>query len=168
MNCSYQIEFSSYQLASKFHCLHSHSPCWNLVNITHTDSHGMNSLFPLCPWEQNKEMIMRDDQWLGSDTAKVVSLVECNFCHFFWPMAFPADMLLPHPDLAEVVWRRPHEISDNPKFIVGSRVRFDVDQHKLGDCWWEWCHGIWCHAHVLAIADQSPKGKRWSPVPCPA
>ena len=35
----------------------------------------------------------------------------------------------------EVVWKRPHDITPNPKFIVGSNVRFDVDQHDLGDCW---------------------------------
>jgi len=57
---------------------------------------------------------------------------------------FPADSNIPNPfpDEAtnkELVWRRPHDIIKEsqlaPKFIVGSKVRFDVDQGSLGDCW---------------------------------
>jgi len=55
---------------------------------------------------------------------------------------FPANSGILDSDHAKnpnVVWRRPEEILKQyslvPKFIVGSRVRFDVDQHVLGDCW---------------------------------
>ncbi|PAA90011.1 hypothetical protein BOX15_Mlig029950g1 [Macrostomum lignano] len=32
-------------------------------------------------------------------------------------------------------WKRPHEICKNPKFFVGGASRFDVNQGKLGNCW---------------------------------
>ncbi|XP_064600052.1 calpain-9-like isoform X2 [Liolophura sinensis] len=32
-------------------------------------------------------------------------------------------------------WKRPHEICDNPSFLVGGASRFDVKQGELGDCW---------------------------------
>ena len=34
-----------------------------------------------------------------------------------------------------IQWRRPHEISEDPEFIVGKRDRFDVNQGELGNCW---------------------------------
>lgn len=33
------------------------------------------------------------------------------------------------------VWKRPHEICDDPKFFVEGASRFDVKQGELGDCW---------------------------------
>ncbi|CAG9855571.1 unnamed protein product [Phyllotreta striolata] len=32
-------------------------------------------------------------------------------------------------------WKRPHEISNDPKFFVEGFSRFDVQQGELGDCW---------------------------------
>ena len=32
-------------------------------------------------------------------------------------------------------WLRPHQISKDPKFVVGKRDRFDVNQGELGNCW---------------------------------
>lgn len=52
---------------------------------------------------------------------------------------FPANancLYYSHAAPREVVWKRPREITQNPKFIAGSGVRFDVDQHDLGDCWY--------------------------------
>ncbi|CAL8099025.1 unnamed protein product [Calicophoron daubneyi] len=35
----------------------------------------------------------------------------------------------------QIEWLRPHEISNNPEFLVGGASRFDVRQGELGDCW---------------------------------
>lgn len=32
-------------------------------------------------------------------------------------------------------WMRPHKICENPKFFVNNFSRFDVNQGKIGDCW---------------------------------
>lgn len=32
-------------------------------------------------------------------------------------------------------WLRPHEICDNPKFVIDKYSRFSVKQGNLGDCW---------------------------------
>ena len=34
-----------------------------------------------------------------------------------------------------IQWLRPHQISKDPKFVVGKRDRFDVNQGELGNCW---------------------------------
>jgi len=36
------------------------------------------------------------------------------------------------PDI-DIVWKRPHEITDNPQFIVGDIVPNDLDQGTIGD-----------------------------------
>lgn len=36
---------------------------------------------------------------------------------------------------SNIRWLRPHQISENPKFIVDSVSRFDLDQGYLGNCW---------------------------------
>jgi len=33
------------------------------------------------------------------------------------------------------VWKRPHEITNDPKMFVGGASRFDIQQGMLGDCW---------------------------------
>ncbi|XP_014681008.1 PREDICTED: calpain-9-like [Priapulus caudatus] len=52
---------------------------------------------------------------------------------------FPADVAsLYHrhkPSLGPIVWKRPREICQNPKFITKSATRFDIKQGQLGDCW---------------------------------
>jgi calpain len=35
----------------------------------------------------------------------------------------------------KIVWKRPFEISDHPQFITDGATRFDINQGKLGDCW---------------------------------
>lgn len=37
------------------------------------------------------------------------------------------------PPERNLVWRRPHEITDNPQFIVESVVPNDLDQGQIGD-----------------------------------
>lgn len=34
-----------------------------------------------------------------------------------------------------VLWKRPHEICLDPKFVVNGFSRYDVHQGYLGDCW---------------------------------
>lgn len=34
-----------------------------------------------------------------------------------------------------VQWKRPHDIADDPQFIVGGATRTDICQGALGDCW---------------------------------
>lgn len=34
-----------------------------------------------------------------------------------------------------IEWKRPSEISDNPRLFVGGASRFDIEQGELGDCW---------------------------------
>eukprot|EP00096_Caligus_rogercresseyi_P013854 TRINITY_DN6450_c0_g1_i1.p1 TRINITY_DN6450_c0_g1~~TRINITY_DN6450_c0_g1_i1.p1 ORF type:complete len:564 (-),score=220.83 TRINITY_DN6450_c0_g1_i1:214-1905(-) len=34
-----------------------------------------------------------------------------------------------------VEWKRPREISSNPRLFVGGASRFDINQGELGDCW---------------------------------
>ncbi|XP_055372966.1 calpain-A-like [Condylostylus longicornis] len=36
---------------------------------------------------------------------------------------------------AKIKWLRPHEICDDPEFIVDGHDRFDCKQGELGDCW---------------------------------
>ncbi|XP_060856220.1 calpain-A-like [Metopolophium dirhodum] len=47
------------------------------------------------------------------------------------------DLSLSHRNLRknQLEWRRPKEITDDPKFFVQGSSRFDVQQGKLGDCW---------------------------------
>ncbi|XP_070776150.1 calpain-9 isoform X2 [Enoplosus armatus] len=35
----------------------------------------------------------------------------------------------------QIEWKRPKELSENPKFIVGNADRTDICQGQLGDCW---------------------------------
>ncbi|PSN56060.1 hypothetical protein C0J52_11813, partial [Blattella germanica] len=35
----------------------------------------------------------------------------------------------------KLIWKRPHEISSNPKLVIEGASRFDVLQGELGDCW---------------------------------
>ena len=48
---------------------------------------------------------------------------------------FPANKssLYRFKKFANISWLRPHEIVDNPQFIVGSIVPTDLDQGNLGD-----------------------------------
>ncbi|KAM9344836.1 calpain-2 catalytic subunit-like [Symphorus nematophorus] len=39
------------------------------------------------------------------------------------------------PKTRGVVWKRPHELCSNPKFIDGGATRTDICQGTLGDCW---------------------------------
>jgi calpain len=48
--------------------------------------------------------------------------------------AFPPDTSLKLPD-GKVVWKRPFEISEHAEFITNGATRNDIDQGKLGDCW---------------------------------
>nr|XP_019920735.2 calpain-9-like isoform X1 [Crassostrea gigas]XP_019920737.2 calpain-9-like isoform X2 [Crassostrea gigas] len=41
----------------------------------------------------------------------------------------------PPPGIRNIVWKRPTELSRNPKFIVRNATRFDLDQGYLGNCW---------------------------------
>ncbi|XP_062594364.1 calpain-A-like [Saccostrea cucullata] len=41
----------------------------------------------------------------------------------------------PPAGLRTVIWKRPTELSRNPKFIVKNATRFDLDQGYLGNCW---------------------------------
>ncbi|XP_069952528.1 calpain-B isoform X3 [Cherax quadricarinatus] len=33
------------------------------------------------------------------------------------------------------VWKRPHEVIENPRFFIDGATRFDIQQGELGDCW---------------------------------
>lgn len=48
----------------------------------------------------------------------------------------PSENILGHKGgHRSVIWRRPHEICQNPRFVVDGFSRFDVHQGYLGDCW---------------------------------
>ena len=32
-------------------------------------------------------------------------------------------------------WKRPHELTGDPKLFDGGSSRFDINQGELGDCW---------------------------------
>ena len=32
-------------------------------------------------------------------------------------------------------WKRPHELTEDPKLFDGGSSRFDINQGELGDCW---------------------------------
>jgi len=39
------------------------------------------------------------------------------------------------PPHVRIEWKRPSELVDNPKLIVGGASRLDIKQGMLGDCW---------------------------------
>ena len=43
--------------------------------------------------------------------------------------------LIKPPKIKEIVWKRPHEIAENPQFIIDGINSGDLDQGKLGNCW---------------------------------
>ncbi|KAL7833968.1 hypothetical protein AOLI_G00289280 [Acnodon oligacanthus] len=52
------------------------------------------------------------------------------------PESLGFNLLGPNSDKAKgVVWKRPKEIVQNPKFIVGGATKADINQGELGDCW---------------------------------
>jgi Calpain family cysteine protease len=52
------------------------------------------------------------------------------------PNFLPSANILGHESgHKSIIWRRPHEICTNPRFVVDGYSRFDVHQGSLGDCW---------------------------------
>lgn len=52
------------------------------------------------------------------------------------PNFFPSEKVLGHKSgHRNIIWRRPHEICKDPRFVVDGFSRFDVHQGYLGDCW---------------------------------
>lgn len=49
--------------------------------------------------------------------------------------AEPSTIFFSHACPRPYVWKRPHEICDNPEWISSGASRFDVRQGELGDCW---------------------------------
>ncbi|KAL6461895.1 hypothetical protein MHYP_G00300400 [Metynnis hypsauchen] len=52
------------------------------------------------------------------------------------PESLGFNLLGPNSDKAKgVVWKRPKEIVQDPKFIVSGATKADINQGELGDCW---------------------------------
>ena len=47
----------------------------------------------------------------------------------------PENALGPDHYASSIIWKRPHQISSNPKLFVDGGSQFDVIQGDLGDCW---------------------------------
>ena len=50
---------------------------------------------------------------------------DCESASFFFQRDVPFAM----------EWKRPHELTEDPKLFDGGSSRFDINQGELGDCW---------------------------------
>ncbi|XP_022086070.1 calpain-B-like isoform X2 [Acanthaster planci] len=61
-----------------------------------------------------------------------------NSSRLFEDNDFPADdksLFFSMRPPQKFVWKRPHELCQDPKLFVGGASRFDIEQGQLGDCW---------------------------------
>lgn len=61
-----------------------------------------------------------------------------NFGELFVDDKFPANdssLFKLQNFTSKIVWKRPHQIVNNPKFIVNKIEPNDLDQGIVGDCW---------------------------------
>ena len=81
---------------------------------------------------------MQIENYLGQDYVffKQINL-ESNtlFCDDTFEANSSSLYLLKPPKITDIVWKRPHEIVDNPKFVVDGISSGDLDQGHLGNCW---------------------------------
>ncbi|KAF6767818.1 hypothetical protein AHF37_11430 [Paragonimus kellicotti] len=64
---------------------------------------------------QRKEGSLFEDPYMSADDTSVYRTAPRGYQHY--------------------EWRRPHQLTPDPKFIIDGISRFDVKQGEIGDCW---------------------------------
>ena len=144
-----QEDYSETKWVKNGSSIHSHKDFLNRWNNS-TDLVGCEGFEKTGRWFLNgrNAFVQYEKIRPGSNSRNGISDASDQNNYFEDP-AFQVEAALKDMNLHNVVWKRPHEIVDNPKMYVGDGSKNDINQGQIGNCWFVAALATFCQNDEL-------------------